>query len=452
LLFETLNCSLVADWFNQHGMPLGKYARRAKKWDGHAVRRFFSNPILKGFPRRGDRHTIKHHETGRRISVPNPKGPTFFECPHLAFLDAAFFDELNSLLADKNQNRGRKPVNGEDPRCRVPRKRTRFPGQFASCWYCGRHYLWGGNGQAHTLMCSGARHWECWNSVAINGRLLTEKLVAAITGELCRRDGFDSQFQAIVLAARNGEASDVTGRRARLAQEEEVLRREKENLIAAIKQFGPKPMFFEQVEQIERKETKLAWERAQIECRRHQQVDLPPSLGALRQSLEETFRNLALDSFEFGDLMRQLVLQLSIYVVRLCDGGHPLPRAKVKLNLAGSLSGIDRLPELGLLLSPEFTIDLFRPPQRERIREEVIRLTKEGMGQRRIGRNPDEKATQPAVQRAIVLYRKMQERGLNAPYELLLEPPDDYPKLRRHKNPRYQFSMKEGYERPPISI
>jgi site-specific DNA recombinase len=451
-LRSTLNCSAVADWFNQNGMPLGKYARgKNKKWDGHAVRRFYSNPILKGFPQRGARRTKKHNESGRRISVPNPKGPSYYPAPHLAHLDPVFFDELNAALKAKNSNHGRKPVNGADPRFRVPRKRTRFPGQFATCWYCGRHYLWGGNGQAHTLMCSGARHWECWNAVSIDGRLLAEKLVTAITSELCRLDGFDSQFQAIVLAAQNGEASDVAGSRARLAQDAEVLRREKENLIAAIKQFGARPMFVEQVDEIERKERALASERAQLEYRRRQQVQLPPSVGELRKSLEDKFLNLTIDSFEFGDLMRQLVSDLSVYVVRLCDGGHPLLRAKVKLNFAGSLSDIDRVPELGQLLNREFTFDLFRPPQRERIREDVIRLMGEGMSQRRIGRNLAEKPKQKVVQDAISLHRKMHELGLMSPYELLLEPPDDYPKLRRHKNPRYLFSMKEGYERQPHS-
>jgi site-specific DNA recombinase len=450
ILWETLNCSAVADWFNTNGMPRGKYAQTTK-WDGHDVRRFYANPILKGFPQRGVRHTIKHHETGRRISVPNPKGPSFYECPHLAHLEPVFFDQLNARLDAKNQSHGRKPVNGADPRFRVPRKRTRFPGQFANCWYCGRHFLWGGNGQAHTLMCSGARHWECWNAVAIDGRLLAKKLVTAITRELCRLDGFDSQFQAIVFAAQNENAGDLTDSRARLAREVEVLRREKENLIAAIKQIGPKSMLVEQVDQIERKEKELVWERTQLECRGRQQVELPPSLGALRQLLEEAFQKLAVDSFEFGDLMRQLVSDLSVYVVRLCDGGHPLPRAEVKLNLAGSLSDIDRVPELRQLLTREFTFDLFRPPQRERIREDVIRLTGEGMSQRCIGRNLAEKATQPAVQNAIALHRQMQERGLSSPYELLLEPPDDYAKLRRHKNPRYQFSLKDGYERQPLS-
>jgi hypothetical protein len=39
MLWATLNCSAVADCFNQNGMPVGKYARSVK-WDGHSVRRF----------------------------------------------------------------------------------------------------------------------------------------------------------------------------------------------------------------------------------------------------------------------------------------------------------------------------------------------------------------------------------------------------------------------------
>jgi hypothetical protein len=49
------------------------------------VRRVTANPILKGMPRRGLKHTVKHHETGRRVSVKNPEAPHFYECPRLAF-------------------------------------------------------------------------------------------------------------------------------------------------------------------------------------------------------------------------------------------------------------------------------------------------------------------------------------------------------------------------------
>src|SRR5580704_13787951 len=122
MLRETHNCSVVADWFNKNGMPKGKYARK-KKWNGHDVRQFYANPILKGFPRRGARHTIKHNESGRRISVPNPKGASYCECPQLAHVDPVLLDETNALLDEQNSKLGRKPVNGADPRSRVPRKR-----------------------------------------------------------------------------------------------------------------------------------------------------------------------------------------------------------------------------------------------------------------------------------------------------------------------------------------
>ena len=107
------------------------------------VRHFFANTLLKGAPRRGTRHSIKHHETGRRVSVRNPDGPIYRSEPHLAQLDEVEFDTLNELLRAKNANNGRKPVNGQDPRHFVPRKRTRFPGQHSRCWYCGHQHVWG---------------------------------------------------------------------------------------------------------------------------------------------------------------------------------------------------------------------------------------------------------------------------------------------------------------------
>jgi hypothetical protein len=298
-------------------------------------------------------------------------------------------------------------------------------------------------------MCSGARRWECWNSIALDGPLLAEKLVASVTAELYRLHGFDAQFRAIISAVQNGKAEINVGRE-RLAQEFESLQREKNNLVAAISEYGPRAMFANQLVEIDRKEKQLAWQRGQLDCRQNDHIDVPASVDALRQSLQEVFRNLATNSFEFGDLMRQLVSELSVYAVRLCDGGHPLARAKLKVNLAGSFSDIGRLPDLERLLTREFTLDLFRPPQRERIREEAVRLTTEGISQRCIGHNLVEKATQPAVQNAIALHRRMQELGLGTPYVVLSEPPADYPKLRRHKNDRYQFSMREGYKRPVI--
>ena len=115
------------------------------------VRRLTENPLLKGMPGRGFKHTVKHHETGRRISVQNPDGPDLPGLPAPGpRRRRPLCDEVNALLDEANKGCGRKPVNGVDPRHRVPRKRTRFPGQHARCWYCGRQYVWGGNGRPTT--------------------------------------------------------------------------------------------------------------------------------------------------------------------------------------------------------------------------------------------------------------------------------------------------------------
>jgi hypothetical protein len=431
-------------------MPLGKYAR-AERWDGHSVKRFYENPILKGFPWRGSRHTVKHNETGRRISVRNPKGPTYYQCPHLAHVDPARFDRVNALLREKNKNHARKPIDGTDLRWRVPRKRTRFPGQFATCWYCGRDFVWGGNGVKNDLMGSGARGWECWNSISFNGPLAVKKLVDVILAELHKLDGFADQFSQRVAAARNGQASDQTERRRRLETEERALQQTKANLVEAIGQLGARPMFAEKIAELDQKEKHLAWERQRLDSARTSRLELPDSIADLRALLEEQFRELALTSYEFGDLMRQLVPQFVVYTVRLCDGGHPKLRAKVKLNLGGSIEHVQDVPELQALLIRDFTLDLFEPPQRERIRENAVRLAAEGLTERSIAQTLSEKATQPAVQKALALDRKLKTMGLESPYVVLMEPPNDYGRrLRRHKHARFKFSMREDYQRPSL--
>jgi hypothetical protein len=98
------------------------------------------------------------------------------------------------------------------------------------------------------------------------------------------------------------------------------------------------------------------------------------------------------------------------------------------------------------------TLDLFdRPPQRERIREDSVRLSAQGLKPCQIASLlEEEKPKYQVVQRALALDRKMTELGLTSPYVLVLEPPEDYSKLRRHKNTKFRFEPKEGYQRPEM--
>jgi len=450
-LKETLNCSAIGDWLNQQGVPCGRYCRR-KSWSGSMVRRFYSNPILKGEPCRGKRCTIKHHENGQRVSVKNPKGPIYRHCPHLAHLDPAEFDELNAFLEAKNDKYHRKRVNGIDPLWRVSRKRTRFPAQHACCWYCGFHYVWGGNGVTENLMCSASREWHCWNSVGFNGPLAVERLVAAITGELYNLDGLDAQFAEMVMQTRQNRAGGQADRWQKLHQGEQSLSRGKENFQAAIAKYGPVGFLDTKLEELKAEEKELARERYQLERLKHRELVLPSSIQQLREMLEAEFCRLAVDSPEFGDLMRMLVPEFHVYLVRLLDGGHLLPRAKVKLTLDGIVPDAQHVPGLGELLMRELTIDLFdRPFQRERIREDAVRLANLDLTQRQIAAQlTKEKPKLPVVQEALALNRKMEELKLDTPYVLVANPPLDYGKLRRWKNPKFAFRPREGYERPAI--
>lgn len=447
LLRETLNCTAVADWLNRRGVPVGPHSRR-RTWDGAMVRRITRNPILKGMPGRGFRHTVKHHETGKRVSVRNPQGPVFRACPNLAHWDAAEFDDLNARLDEANRGSGRKRVDGVDPLSRVPRKRTRFPGQHAACWYCGRQAVWGGNGMAGNLMCNGARQWRCWDSIGFSGAAASAAVAAAVESELAGLEGFEGQFRELLeRAGREGDAG-VARERADLDREEAAAAIEEGNVMAALAAYGPRPLIEQKLAGLEAGSRARARRRAALQVRERRAPKLPGSGAELRAALEAKFRGLARESYEFGDLLRRIVPEFHVYLVRLIDGGHLLPRARMRLDLAGLVMDEGQSPEFGRLLTRVRTVDLFEPPQRERIRVAAVGLTSEGLDQRQVAARLE--VTQPAVGAALGLDRRMRERGLETPYEVVTEPPGDYAKLRRQRNPKYRFEPVEGYRRPDL--
>lgn len=451
-LKETLNCSDVAEFLNSIGFSTGPFCKNSE-WDGSMVRRFYKNPMLGGHPYRGARHTVKHHGSGRRVSVKNTSGePHYLDCPHLAHVSAAELDEVNRLLKQKNGNAGRKKIDGVDPLWRRPRKRTKFPGQYARCWYCGHHYVWGGNGQTSNLMCSNSRQWHCWNSIGFNGQLATARIIDAIMPELYKLDGFDLQFRKLVEEAHRSHTRGPSERWKKLRHHEATLARQKENLRTAILNAGAHPMLQETLEALDARERELLQERQYLESFQGCELELPASIEELRHHLEQALAQVAMDSPECGTLLQQIVTDFHVYLVRLCDGGHLLPRARIVLNLAGHVADARHVPNIDQLLTKVITLDLFeQPPQRERIRAEAVDLAAASVTQREIARRlKDENPKLPIVQKAIALDAKVRELGLDAPYILVTEPPEDYTKLRRHRNSKYCFQALDGFEPPPL--
>ncbi len=452
ILRRTLNGAAVSEYFNEVGFSTGPYCRK-DKWDGRMTLRLYRNPILKGLPARGTMKTTKKHELGRRISVPNPKGPIYREEPHLAFFSPDEIEPVLKAIAEKNAHfKRKKNQNGVDSRCRVPKKRTRAFGQHATCYYCGFHYVWGGNGMTDNLMCSNSREWHCWNSIGFNGPKAAQKLLEVILGCLSSLDGIDNQFQEIVQLAQAGGPENLLTRENKLNRVEDEIERESEKikkLIREVENIDPN-LLYEMMSELTERKKKLSHDRIAFMHAKNRQLDLPKSTLELKGILQHHLEDVDIHSHEFGDLIRELVPEIYVYQVRLIDGGHLLPRAKIHLNLAGSIPDAAASPELQQLLSRELTLDLFEPPQRELIRPEAVRLAGTGLEQRKIACQLEEKPTQTAVYNALKLHRQIQAEELSSPYIFLEEPPEDYKKLRRHKNKKYSFQAKAGYQRPAL--
>ena len=448
LLRETLNCSLVADHFNSIGFPVGPYFRKTE-WDGAMVRSYFKNPILKGKPERGNMHSVKHHESGRRRSEKNPDGPLAIHMPHLEMIPELLFDELNALLDEQNCGRGRKSkANGQDPLEGVPRKRTRFPGQHAKCWYCGRIMVWGGNGIKDHLQCSGSRNWRCWNSIGVSGPRVCELVVQKTTKLLYDLDGFEDLFSRLAKTVNLQPRGIATLQD--IEREEAALAKEERNLMETIRKFGAYDSLDNELEKIKAEKLRIAAKRNRTELARNRCPDFPSNVDELRDKIQDNFLKLAKNSYEFGTMIPKIVPELYVFLVRMYDGGPLLPRVRFTVDLTSAFTANLNSKELQRMLRKSWTCDVFDLPKRELIREEVISLSKEGRSRKDIAAEMDTPTSVRVVGDAISLNRMMTSQNIVDPLLVQMEPPTDLKKLRRHKHERYSFEMAEGYVQPPI--
>jgi hypothetical protein len=447
MLREHQNAEAVADWLNARGVPVGRYAR-GTRWTGKMVRRITRNPILKGIPERGNKVTVKRHETGRRVSVKNPDGPETYACPHLAHLDPGEFDEVNAIVKAANRGYGRKPVGGADPRQGVARKRTAWPGQHARCGICGRLYYWGGHGQKSHMMCSGTREYRCWNGVSFDGGMAAEAIAGRILAAVERLPGFDPALVERVRAEAGAE-QDTRAEDLRRLDREEADKRQAAGRVLATIEGSPagagSGLLADRLAALEARLAAIPREREAIRKRPAVVRELP-DVGVLKARARKAFGRLAAGDPEFGRQMRVLLPEVLVFPFRAVDGGRVVARARVVLDLASLLEGT-AAPAVGRVLRQVLWVDLFDPPRRVKLREQIVALRAAGRTERQAAEALG--VQQPTVQRAMALTRLMAARGLADPYEPLAGPPDGDHKMRRHRHPRYHFDALPGFPAGP---
>jgi site-specific DNA recombinase len=440
--------SEVADWLNEQSVKPGP-AARTPRWTCSLVTQLLHNPILKGVRLRNKMMSKRVNQTGHHRSITAPAFERLERhCPHLAFIEPTRYDHLIALLDERNARFRRKGVQGVDTRKNTPKKRTVWPGQHLDCGVCGRPFVYGGHGQKDHLICRGAQQYRCWNAFTVDGPLAARKLMEAIHASIVALPDFDSQLIELVQEEERQHQGDKAGQQQELARQLSSTERELQNLLAAVRASGHSPILLDDLSRLEKQKTKILWEQQQL----LQVSDKPlvtPSAAEIRRLAERAFAALAPTSPEFGRLLHRLIPRIIVYPFQLCDGGKVAQRAYFLLYLARLLPPGSGEEPLTRALQQALVVDLYDPPQREAYRAPVMELTANGLKQRDIAWELG--ITQPAVQWAVALHRRMQELQITDPYLRLEAPPENESRLCRHLHPRYRFEALPDRPEPPPS-
>ncbi len=435
-LEEGASYSEVADWLNDSGIKPGPYSRR-QTWDCAMVARVTHNPILKGLRLRNRMITRKHHQSGHRISVKaRPEDLKTRFCAHLIFIEPGRYDRVIQKLSLRNSRFKRHTVDGADPLQNRPKKRTIWPGQHAVCGICGRPMVYGGHGQKGHLVCRGNKEYVCWNGVSADGLKASESILRAMMVCIETLPGFDAQFRRQVQEHIENLTISRATKETQLNQMHHELVRKRNNLLAALEEYGPSPSLKDRLAELDRQETALVVQREQLISTRPADVKIP-SISKIKEIVNDRFGALDRRTAEFGRLMQGLLSSVKLFSYVLCDGGHPVLRAHINLNLVALVPASNKNDGHGEKLQQPIIVDLFDVPQRESFRQQIMTLTAQGLRQRDIAAQLG--ITQPAVQRAVALDKTMHERGLDDPYILLAEPPASNGRMRAHKHARFRF-------------
>ena len=446
-LEERQTFAQVADWLNEQGIPTGP-ACQVEKWNGSLLATVVRNPILKGVRQRNRRVTKRINKTGKRKTEPAPADMLLErQVPHLAFIEPERYDRVIRLLAQRGEKYRRADGVRNDPRAGIPKKQTRWPGQQLRCGVCGRLYVWGGHGRKDRMMCNGAREHKCWNAMTVDGPTLARTIADKIRTQIELLPDFDNAW----VQQLQTEAAQLAGANDRSLQE--LLRdraqvdREIANLLNVVSNGGGDiKSVSSRLRECERRQAEIQDAITALDRQRPREVILP-RMEELRQIARDSFAYLAVESREFGELMRKIVDDLHVLPFQLIGGGHPQPICTFTLNVSTLLPGCD--PEVLRqiqCLNVNCVVDLTSAPQYEQIRNDVVRMQKEGMLQRAIAARLN--VTQTAVQHAASLQREMEALGHESPWIPVLTEDAVRQTFRRISHARYQFQPLPGFERP----
>jgi DNA invertase Pin-like site-specific DNA recombinase len=398
----------IAAWLNAQGIKPGPYSKK-RRWTAKLVISFLRNCVLRG--ERELRKVIHQRirRTGKHLRLKNPK-PERKTYPELAHLTA---DEHDELLARMNaQAEARRNKTGEDhPLWRIPRSQGIWPSSLdGTCSACEECTYVCDDDQ---LKCSnsfrkGPHH--CWNHVVVSRERIRSAVIPWLWSMLEEGPASKTAFLEAAWHEVELQRDRQSGALTVETRQIERLEKEAERLGSAIAQGGNVPTLVSMLKEVE---AALAQSRAQcLELRSQTNSALPIDRDSFLANPLETIMELARNSLECGDLMRQVVREVVVRPVQDLMHGQVRPRVSVRVEFAseGQLEGPSK-PIVRML-----TFDAFDWPQYIRLIEPLRRLKRE---------NP--KAThaelagalgvkRDVLKRTIAYIKLMEKHGVTEPY------------------------------------
>lgn len=412
----------IARWLEDEQVPTGPYVE-SQQWSGWLVKSLLNDPILSG--RREFRKTICKpvYKTGKHRQQNNPN-PEVKDYPELVHLTVAEHELVLQEMARRSEEvrKVRSPEGGPRYKRRnVPRSRSIWPGQAATCAVCGGClYYMGKHLKCENALHSGPR--TCWNHVQVPAQLTRRRVIAWLKCYLGQVVDFrpwlrDAAWEEMLRI-------DQRRRQSRNTSVADVAKLEKQaaNLAKAIAAGGQLDALLKESQAVE---------AALREARRQQEQETVPTAVCGRFStstqldplLDELLDTVADTSFEFADLMRNLISEFEVQPVQALDPPIVRPRGKLTWQLDALREVSREQPTAHAAIAVE--LDLFEPPKHILYLDQILAAKRDEprLSLKKLARSLPESINYMTVKRALDYARLMESKGVTEPYQILEEPP-----------------------------
>jgi DNA invertase Pin-like site-specific DNA recombinase len=416
----------ISERLNQAGIQPGPFAKR-EQWSAATVVNLLRDPILSGTRR--FRVVVYEPVYGTGLHRRRKGGQLETKIyPELAHLSVSEQTELWRVMDERMALR-RDSAAKSHKRLNVPRSRSFWPGQSATCATCGgRMYDLGAFLKCKNALPGAAK--PCWNHVQVpiqpTRQKTVEWLIDAAEKVPGAVDGLISQVWAELETARRGTQSEV-GRIERRTRE---LQNAASNLAKAIAKGGELDVLVKELASVQA-EVEGLQARKRKETEAESQSAPPVTREQLAANLKDYVISLLRTSYEFADVFRGLFSEFVIFPVQALDTPAVWPRGRLELNLEPLRAGPTEPPSA----RASTTLDLFNPPEHIRWLDacRALKADSPKLSLKRIAAQLG--IGHMTVKRALSYARLMATMGLMDPYRELHERPPTASRWHR-KRPR----------------